>query len=70
MKNDTHVLLAFAYFIESLTFYRKVKSFVYDLLENDKYPYKKYFDFLFDPPYNSVESKYEIKIKRTSFTTT
>ena len=45
MKNDTHVLLAFAYFIESLTFYRKVKSFVYDLLENDKYPYKKYFDF-------------------------
>jgi voltage-gated potassium channel len=44
MKNETHVLLSFAYYLESCSLYKRVKQFVYDLLENDQYPYKKYFD--------------------------
>ena len=31
--------------IEGSKGYRRVKDFVYDLIENDNYPYKKYFDF-------------------------
>jgi len=45
MKNQKHKLLSFAYFIESSKKYKKIKTFVYDLIENDAYKYKKYFDF-------------------------
>lgn len=45
MKNEAHLLLSFAYFIASFTQYKRVKQFVYNLLENDQFPYKKYFDF-------------------------
>jgi len=31
--------------VEASKSYRRVKDFVYDLIENDNYPYKKYFDF-------------------------
>jgi len=31
--------------VEASKKYRKVKDFVYNLIENDNYPYKKYFDF-------------------------
>ena len=45
MKNQKHKLLSFAYFIESSKKYQKIKTFVYNLIENDEYKYKKYFDF-------------------------
>lgn len=35
-----------AYFLDSYTPYRKTKGFVYNILENSRYPYKKYFDYL------------------------
>lgn len=34
----------FAYFVEGLVRYQQVKSFFYDLLENDRYRYKRWFD--------------------------
>jgi voltage-gated potassium channel len=40
-----HYLLKFAYFLQGSTRYQNTKKFFYNLLENDKYPYKKYFDF-------------------------
>jgi voltage-gated potassium channel len=43
-KTTTHRLLSFAYFLESSKRYNKIKTFIYNLLENDEYPYKKYFD--------------------------
>jgi len=45
LKKSKHKLLSFAYLLESSQRYKKVKSFVYDLIENDNYKYKKYFDF-------------------------
>ena len=45
LKQKKHFFLSFAYFIESFRAYRRIKSFVYNLIENDQYPYKKYFDF-------------------------
>jgi len=45
MKKAQHKLLSFAYFIKSSKKYNRVKTFVYNLIENDEYPYKKYFDF-------------------------
>ena len=45
MRQTKHKLLSFAYTVEGSKAYRKVKDFVYDLIENDNYPYKKYFDF-------------------------
>jgi voltage-gated potassium channel len=44
LKKSKHKLLSFAYLLESSKRYQRVKSFVYDLIENDQYPYKKYFD--------------------------
>lgn len=35
-----------AYFLDSYAPYRKVKGFVYNILENSKYPHKKYFDYI------------------------
>lgn len=35
-----------AYFLRSCARYQSTKSFFYDLLENDNYPYKRYFDFV------------------------
>ncbi len=37
-------LAAVSYFLESWPHYQKTKKFVYDLLENDDYVYKKFFD--------------------------
>ena len=45
MRQTNHKLLSFAYIVEGSKGYRRVKDFVYDLIENDNYPYKKYFDF-------------------------
>jgi voltage-gated potassium channel len=38
-------LVKFAYLLASSSRYHKIKNFFYDILENDQYPYKKYFDF-------------------------
>jgi len=45
MKQNEHKLLSFAYYLQGSKRYGKIKNFIYDLLENDEYPYKKYFDF-------------------------
>ncbi|WP_456323117.1 NAD-binding protein [Hydrogenimonas sp.] len=37
-------LVTFSYYLESAPGYQRVKKFFYDLLNNDDYPYKKYFD--------------------------
>jgi len=37
-------LVAFSYFLESAHRYQKIKKFFNNLLNNDEYPYKKYFD--------------------------
>ena len=37
-------IVRFAYLIEGSQRYRNVKTFVYNLLENDRYPYKRWFD--------------------------
>ncbi len=39
-------IVDFAYFLNTLESYQHVKRFFYDILENDKYQYKKYFDIL------------------------
>ena len=44
MEKPKHKLLSFAYFLESSKVYNKIKKFVYDLIENDEYKYKRYFD--------------------------
>ncbi len=44
--NDTKsFLVKFAYFLDASEKYQSFKRFFYNLLENDDYPYKKYFDF-------------------------
>ena len=45
MKQTKHKLLSFAYTLEASRRYKSIKTFVYNLIENDSYPYKKYFDF-------------------------
>lgn len=35
-----------AYFLDSYAPYRKIKGFIYNILENSKYPHKKYFDYI------------------------
>ncbi len=42
---NMHKLVSFSYWLESLPIYNTIKNFFYNLLENDQYPYKKYFDF-------------------------
>jgi voltage-gated potassium channel len=44
LKEKKHALLSFAYRIESNARYQHIKNFFKDLLENDQYRYKKYFD--------------------------
>ena len=39
------IVVKLAYLIEGSQHYQKVKLFVYDLLENDRYRYKRWFDF-------------------------
>ncbi len=41
----TRLLVRFAYFISGSRRYGRIKGFFYDLLENDRYPYKRWFDF-------------------------
>ncbi|NPA64814.1 MAG: potassium transporter TrkA, partial [Epsilonproteobacteria bacterium] len=38
------LLVDFAFMLESSRRYKKIKNFFRNLLENDEYPYKKYFD--------------------------
>lgn len=38
-------IVVFAFFLHSYSPYRKTKNFIYNLLENSHYPYKKYFDY-------------------------
>ena len=38
-------IVKFAYMIEGSDQYQKLKNFTYDLLENDRYRYKRWFDF-------------------------
>ncbi len=45
MKETKNFLIKFAYYLEANELYRSIKTFFYNLLENDNYPYKKYFDF-------------------------
>ena len=42
--NFTKFLINFAFLLDSSTKYQKIKRFFYNLLNNDSYPYKKYFD--------------------------
>jgi len=44
MKYKRHPIVSFAYFIESSSQYQTYKKFFRNLLENNQYPYKKYFD--------------------------
>ena len=39
------MIVQLAYFLASSQRYQNIKRFFYDLLENDDYPYKRYFDF-------------------------
>jgi voltage-gated potassium channel len=41
----TRLLVRFAYFLSGSERYGRIKGFFYDLLENDRYPYKRWFDF-------------------------
>ncbi|WP_297443121.1 ion transporter [Sulfurimonas sp.] len=44
MKDKKNIFVSLAYFFASSRKYQKIKSFFRDILENDQYPYKKYFD--------------------------
>lgn len=44
MSDKKHPLVSFAYFIASSLKYQKSKNFFRNLLENNQYKYKKYFD--------------------------
>ncbi len=39
------ILIKFAFFLEGSTKYQKIKLFFKNLLENESFPYKKYFDY-------------------------
>ncbi len=45
MQDTKSFFVKFAYFLNSSERYQSFKRFFYNLLENDDYPYKKYFDF-------------------------
>ena len=45
MKKSNHKFLSFSYYLQGSKRYNKVKNFFSDLLDNDDYRYKKYFDF-------------------------
>jgi len=42
----TSLLINLAFFLEGSTRYKKIKQFFYNLLENEHYKYKKYFDYM------------------------
>lgn len=44
MNFFTRWVVDFAYFLNTSETYQRQRRFVYDILENDRYPYKKYFD--------------------------
>lgn len=44
MNFFTRLVVDFAYFLNASPTYQRQKRFFYDILENDKYQYKKYFD--------------------------
>ena len=45
MKQAVKFLVDFAFFLEESPKYKKIKGFFYDLLQNDEYKYKRYFDY-------------------------
>ncbi len=45
MNRLTRFLINAAFFLEGSASYKKIKEFFYNLLENDSYKYKKYFDY-------------------------
>ena len=59
----TRLIINFAYFLNSSVKYQKKKRFFYNLLENDEYKYKKYFDiFMIFLIFSSVSILiYEVK---------
>lgn len=40
----SRLIVNLAYFINTSDAYQRKKRFFYDILENNRYPYKKYFD--------------------------
>ncbi len=40
------ILISLSYKLEASVFYKKLKTFTYNILENSSYEYKKYFDFM------------------------
>ena len=41
----SRLVIALAYFLKTSPHYQTIKKFFYNLLENQQYPYKRYFDF-------------------------
>lgn len=46
MENKRHLIVDFAYYINTSDAYKQFKQFFYNFLENDDYKYKKYFDMI------------------------
>ena len=44
MKHFNRLIINFAYFLNASVWYQRKRRFFYNLLENDDYKYKKYFD--------------------------
>ncbi len=63
MKFFNRLLIDFAYFLNTSAAYQKKRRFFYNLLENDEYKYKKYFDiFMIILIFSSVSILiYEVK---------
>jgi len=63
MNYLTRLLIDFAYYLNTSVWYQKKRRFFYNLLENDEYKYKKYFDiFMMMLIFSSVSILiYEVK---------
>ncbi len=63
MKFINRFIINFAYYLNSSVWYQRKKRFFYNLLENDEYKYKKYFDiFMIFLIFSSVSILiYEVK---------
>jgi voltage-gated potassium channel len=63
MNYLTRLLIDFAYFLDTSASYQKKRRFFYNLLENDEFKYKRYFDtFMIILIFSSVSILiYEVK---------
>jgi voltage-gated potassium channel len=63
MKNFNRLLIRFAYFLNASVWYQRKRRFFYNILENNEYKYKKYFDiFMMMLIFSSVSILiYEVK---------